>query len=68
VSDLEAVIDAAGITEPITLLGMSQGGATCLSYALKHPDRVSRLILYGAYACGIAEIPPLSRNTTRCWT
>jgi pimeloyl-ACP methyl ester carboxylesterase/DNA-binding CsgD family transcriptional regulator len=53
VGDLEAVIGAAGITEPITLLGLSQGGATCLLYALKHPERVSRLILYGAYARGM---------------
>jgi pimeloyl-ACP methyl ester carboxylesterase/DNA-binding CsgD family transcriptional regulator len=53
VSDLEAVIEAAGITEPIALLGMSQGGATCLAYALKHPERVSRLILYGAFARGM---------------
>ena len=53
VGDLEAVIGAAGITEPITLLGLSQGGATCLLYALKYPERVSRLILYGAYARGM---------------
>jgi pimeloyl-ACP methyl ester carboxylesterase/DNA-binding CsgD family transcriptional regulator len=52
VSDLEAVIEAAGVTAPLTLLGMSQGGATCLAYTRKHPERVSRLILYGAYARG----------------
>jgi pimeloyl-ACP methyl ester carboxylesterase/DNA-binding CsgD family transcriptional regulator len=52
-SDLEAVIGAAGIGGPVTLLGMSQGGLTCLAYALKYPERVSRLILYGAFARGI---------------
>jgi pimeloyl-ACP methyl ester carboxylesterase/DNA-binding CsgD family transcriptional regulator len=52
VSDFEAVMAAAGIAEPVTLLGISQGGATCLAYTLKHPDRVSRLILYGAFARG----------------
>jgi pimeloyl-ACP methyl ester carboxylesterase/DNA-binding CsgD family transcriptional regulator len=51
--DLEAVIDAAKLTEPFTLLGISQGGATCISYAVRHPERVSRLILYGAYARGV---------------
>ncbi len=50
--DMEAVIDAAKIDEPITLLGISQGGSTCVSYAVRHPERVSRLILYGAYARG----------------
>lgn len=50
--DLEAVIDAAHISEPITLLGISQGGSTCISYIVRHPERVSRLILYGAYARG----------------
>ncbi len=31
-SDLEAVVDAAGCREPFTLLGISQGGAQCLRY------------------------------------
>lgn len=32
--DLEAVIDAAGFTEPFTLLGMSQGASLCIEYAV----------------------------------
>jgi pimeloyl-ACP methyl ester carboxylesterase/DNA-binding CsgD family transcriptional regulator len=51
-ADLEAVIDAARPVEPITLLGISQGAATCIRYAIEHPDRVARLILYGGYARG----------------
>ena len=51
-SDLEAVIDAARPDAPVTLLGISQGAATCISYAIKHPDRVARMILYGGYARG----------------
>lgn len=57
VEDLENVIDAAGVTEPVTLLGISQGGAICAAYAAFYPERVSRLILYGGYARG-----PLRRN------
>ncbi|HEX6324578.1 MAG TPA: alpha/beta fold hydrolase [Vicinamibacterales bacterium] len=53
--DLEAVIDAAGLAEPFTLLGMSQGASLCIEYAVRHPERVSRLILYGAYAQGWAR-------------
>ena len=50
--DLESVIDAAQPAEPFTLLGISQGGAACLRYAVRHPERVARIILYGAYARG----------------
>ncbi len=51
--DFESVIDAARPREPVTLLGISQGGLACIQYALRHPDRVARLILYGAYARGV---------------
>ena len=51
-SDLESVIDAARPDGPVTLLGISQGAAACVGFALKHPDRVARLILYGGYARG----------------
>jgi pimeloyl-ACP methyl ester carboxylesterase/DNA-binding CsgD family transcriptional regulator len=53
--DLEAVVDAAGIEQPFALLGISQGAAACVAYAVKHPQRVSRLVLYGAYARGPYE-------------
>jgi pimeloyl-ACP methyl ester carboxylesterase/DNA-binding CsgD family transcriptional regulator len=53
--DLEAVVEAAGCREPFTLLGISQGGAQCIRYAVRHPERVSRLILYGAYGQGWAR-------------
>jgi pimeloyl-ACP methyl ester carboxylesterase/DNA-binding CsgD family transcriptional regulator len=55
VDDLEAVVAAAGIEEPIALLGISQGGAVCAAYAVRHPERVSRLVLYGGYARGVAR-------------
>ena len=50
--DLELVIEAARPDAPVTLLGISQGGAACLQYAIRHPERVARIILYGAYARG----------------
>ncbi len=46
--DLEAVIDAAGL-DRCALIGLSEGGATAIAYAAKHPDRVSHLILYGSF-------------------
>ena len=52
VEDLEGVIEAANPQEPFALLGISQGGPICVAYAVKHPERVSHLVLYGAYARG----------------
>jgi pimeloyl-ACP methyl ester carboxylesterase/DNA-binding CsgD family transcriptional regulator len=52
VEDLEAVVAAADPPGPFALLGISQGAATCVSYAARHPERVSHLVLYGAYARG----------------
>ena len=43
VSDLETVVDAAGV-DRFTLLGVSQGAAIALVYAARHPERVSRLV------------------------
>jgi pimeloyl-ACP methyl ester carboxylesterase/tRNA A-37 threonylcarbamoyl transferase component Bud32 len=54
VDDLEAVVDALGL-ERFALLGLSQGGPVAISYAVRHPERVSHLVLYGTYACGWAK-------------
>jgi len=51
-ADLGSVIDAARPTGPVTLFGISQGAATCINYAIRHPDRVDRMVLYGGYARG----------------
>jgi len=51
VRDLEAVVDDLGL-ERFPLLGVSQGGAMAITYAARHPERVSHLILLGAYAQG----------------
>lgn len=53
--DLESVIGAAECEGPAALLGISQGAATCVAYAVRHPERVSHLILYGGYATGWAK-------------
>ncbi len=51
VEELEAITDAVGL-EKFPLLGISQGGSVAIAYAHRHPERVSRLILYGAYGRG----------------
>jgi DNA-binding winged helix-turn-helix (wHTH) protein len=51
VSDLETVVDANGL-ERFPLLGVSQGCAVSIAYAVRHPERVSKLVLYGGYTRG----------------
>ncbi|WP_267308373.1 alpha/beta fold hydrolase [Mycobacterium barrassiae] len=53
VADLESVVDSLGL-ERFPLLGVSQGGAVAVAYAARHPERVSHLVLCGAYAQGRA--------------
>ena len=49
--DLEAVVDAAGL-DRFALLGPSQGASVAIEFAVRHPARVSHLVLYGAFARG----------------
>ena len=51
VSDLETVVAAAGL-DRFPLLGMSQGCAISVAFAVRHPERVSHLVLYGGFARG----------------
>ncbi|HUE47199.1 MAG TPA: alpha/beta fold hydrolase, partial [Aestuariivirgaceae bacterium] len=51
VADLESIADASGLRR-FCLLGVSQGCAISIAYAVRHPERVSGLILYGGYARG----------------
>lgn len=51
VRDLETVVDAIGL-ERFPLLGISQGCAVSVAYAVRHPERVTHLVLYGGYARG----------------
>lgn len=57
VRDLEAVVDAAGL-ERFALFGHSQGGAIAVEYAVRHPERVTHLVLLGGYARGSMKRDP----------
>jgi class 3 adenylate cyclase/pimeloyl-ACP methyl ester carboxylesterase len=51
VKDLETVVNAAGL-DRFALLGLSQGCAISVAFAVRHPERVSHLVLYGGFARG----------------
>jgi pimeloyl-ACP methyl ester carboxylesterase/DNA-binding winged helix-turn-helix (wHTH) protein len=49
--DLETIVDALGL-RTYALLGVSQGAATAISHAARHPERVSKMVLHGGFALG----------------
>lgn len=51
VRDFEAVMDAAELRQ-FPILATCQGGPIAIEYAARHPERVSKLILYGTYSLG----------------
>jgi pimeloyl-ACP methyl ester carboxylesterase len=51
VRDLESVVEASRL-ERFALFGPSQGCAVSIAYAVRHPERVTRLVLYGGFARG----------------
>jgi len=58
VQDLETVAQAVGL-DRFPLFGCSQGAPIAIAYAVRRPERVSRLLLHGSYARGV-----LKRNPT----
>ncbi len=55
--DLQAVVDATGL-DRFVLYGASQGAAIAIEYAARHPERVSHLVLCGAYLRGAMKRDP----------
>lgn len=49
--DLETVVNQLGL-EQFSLFGSSMSGPLSISYIVRHPKRITRLILYGTYADG----------------
>ncbi len=63
VEDMERVIDAAGLDEPFVLFGISQGATVCIAYAVRHPERVARMVLCGGYARGALRRDAAARRS-----
>jgi pimeloyl-ACP methyl ester carboxylesterase/DNA-binding CsgD family transcriptional regulator len=58
IEDLEAVVEAAHL-KSFALLGHEAAGAVCIAYAVRHPERVSHLVL-----CGCPTRGRFARSTT----
>lgn len=54
---LDAVVAAAG-AERFELMGASSGAAVAAAWAARHPERVSRLVLYGGWVNGADVAAP----------
>lgn len=50
--DLEAVIAAAGVEQFVLFAMGGVGSAIATTYAVRHPQRVSHLVLYASWTCG----------------
>jgi pimeloyl-ACP methyl ester carboxylesterase len=64
VDDLEAIVDTLGL-DRFPLLGISQGAAVSIEYAVRHPDKVSGLILVGGYAAGWRHLTDAEEQARR---
>ena len=64
VSDLETVMNAAGI-DRAPLFCMSQGCAAGIAFAVRHPERVTHLVLHGGFAVGPLKRAPEEAERTR---
>lgn len=51
--DMEAVADAAGLAR-FAIFAVSQSVPAAVNFAVRHPDRVSRMVLYGGFVAGLA--------------
>src|SRR5262249_34468182 len=69
VSDLKAVVDALKLRR-FPLIGLCQGGVIAVAYAARHPERVSRLVLYDSYLHGAfaGEVPERLAKQARAFS
>jgi class 3 adenylate cyclase/pimeloyl-ACP methyl ester carboxylesterase len=57
VADVAAVVDHLQL-ERFDLWGMLDGAAISVAYAAQHPERLSRLVLWSPYPCGVEIARP----------
>lgn len=60
VAQLEDLLDALGVDQPVTLLGYSMGGAIAAAFAAKHAQRIRQLVLLAPAGMG-HDLGPVAR-------
>jgi class 3 adenylate cyclase len=59
--DLEAVVDAMGLEE-VFLFAASEGGAVAVAFAVRHPEKTKRMVLWDSFArAPMADDPEAAR-------
>ena len=53
IDDLEALLNSLNITQPITLIVHDWGGMIGMGYAVRHPERIARLVILNTAAFGL---------------
>ena len=53
IDDLEFLIESLDLKEPLTLVVHDWGGAIGMGYAVRHPDRIARLVIMNTAAFGL---------------
>ena len=66
--DVAALLDELGITEPITLCGLSMGGYVALAFAQKYPQRLRALVLADTQAAADDEAGRVQRDANIAFT
>ncbi len=65
--DILAVLDAVG-AERATMVGVSEGGPIGAMLAATHPERTERLVIYGAFVCGLDRTDaPGAERSAELW-
>lgn len=64
VCDIESVVAAAGL-EHFALCSTVHGALAAIVYAARHPDQVSRLMVYGGFSRGMGHADPTPAQRAR---
>ena len=61
-SDLDSILDALGLDEPMLLMGCSMGGGLAMDFAFSQPSSVEALIMVGSAPSGLElDVPALAK-------
>ncbi len=66
VDDLELLLDTLGVTENITLVVHDWGGMIGMAFAVRHPERIARLVILNTGAFHLPETKPFPLGLRIC--